>query len=170
MGIVTRAQHDSSIDTSKIVFKAKLLTLNTIGVTTPDSLLANLERQEVTILESKGFEDIIFMKLEFCNKYYKNPYNENNYTTYFFQGFCHYYLAFDLANFKYYKLGGFNVNEVDQFIEEVYQNRYVNPLDIYIEEIDFWCLLDYTKKRKMKKKQPCFPVCSEKIKTTIVIH
>lgn len=170
--LITNAQELSKQDSINILFKAKLLTTNEYGISySKESILQDIEQQNATFLQTI-YKNFVFIKVDFSQKY---KLLKGGTLSRF--GACSYYLAFGIKTSKFYKLGGFDTLDVDSFLEDF---RRVGERVIFngvegneIEEIDIYCLLDYSElsfRKRRKKGYSCLGNCKEIITTTTSSH
>lgn len=157
-----------SEDSLALKFKAQLLTTSRCGLATSDSLLSDIKSQKVTFLNSPS-SNTILLKVDFNQRYFTGDVNNQI----LWLGDCSYYLAFNVKRNKFYRLGGFDELDTDEFFED-FEAVDVSLFNIEYNkrsEIDFYCLREHaeTPFRKRYKKLPCVPTCSEKLKTILVI-
>lgn len=148
------------VDTISIVEKAKLLTTDRHGLRSIDVIIADILCQPHIILEI-GSEQVIFVKIDFAQK---NFYKETSRLAWL--GECSFYVAYYIPERKFYRLGGFDTNDVISFIEDIGSEFYTIMRKKIVEEnseIDFLCMLDYysmSPKKRKRKGLTCFPTCS----------
>ena len=162
---------DTAIDSSAVKFKASLFTVSEFGIASKEIILKDLENQKTNFLETK-YKKFSFLKVEFSQPYRMS---DSNYVTLIRD--CTYYLAFNLEDKKFYKLGGFNTLDIDDFIKDLERLEIDNniPWDEknIIKEIDINCLYEYSlldKKKRLKSNFKCFENCSENTKTYYIEH
>lgn len=155
-------------DTTAVAFKAKLLTISEYGIADKNQILKDIENQKITFLKTK-YQSFIFMKVDFAQ-----PYRLPTGSTQTLKRDCSYYIAFNLSNSIFYKLGGFDTIDIDSFFEALEVNESGIFKDIAegneVEGIDIYCLHEYylmNKKKRLKKGFTCLDNCSEKTETTI---
>lgn len=147
------------IDSASIAFKAKLFTTSRYGIENKFLILEDIENQELKFLNS-SIPNIVLMRIKFNQKYYMGESREMTLI-----GNCFYYIAFNLKNKKFYRLGGFDSNDLQEFFGECDIIENLNWISNE-EEIDFLCLLTYSKlpkKKKAKKGFECFKSCNSEI-------
>lgn len=168
LSITMNAQKLGKQDSVNILFKAKLLTTNEYGISySKESILQNIEQQKATFLKT-GYKKFVFIKVDFSQKY--NLLDRGTIVRF---GNCSYYLAFNIEISKFYKLGGFNIPDIDEFIKDV---NGIEEKGIFnglgggeIEEIDIDCLYDYSllsSRKRRKKGYSCLGNCNEIVTTT----
>lgn len=159
-------------DSINILFKAKLLTTNEYGISySKESILQDIEQQKATFLKTI-YKNFVFIKVRFSQKY-----KLLHGGTLIRFGSCSYYLAFNSKISRFYKLGGFDTLDVDDFLEDF---RMVGESTIFngvegneIEEIDIYCLYDYSElslRKRRKNGYSCLGNCREIITTTTSSH
>ena len=164
----------SKIDSATVAFKAKLFTVSKYGISPKDSVLSFIENQKLIFLKT-SYKNFIFMKIEFSQ-----PYKLSNGSETILLGKCNYYLAYNISASKYYRLGGFDNVDIDDFfnalnakVSSIYvdDKRMTNVEYEYIEEIDIFCLARYyklSKKQRLKTKY-CLGNCNDEISDHIDI-
>lgn len=160
-----------NIDTTAISFKAKLLTVSEYGISNKSQILKDIENQKIKFLKTQ-YENFIFMKVDFAQPY-RLP--ENHTQT--LKRDCSYYIAFNVLNSIFYKLGGFDTIDIDSFFKDLEAVENVIFKDIAegneIEGIDIYCLHEYykmNKKKRLKKGFRCLDSCSKKTETKIITY
>lgn len=169
---------ERAIDTSNIAFKAKLLTLSRVGVTDSISILNNVLSQDVHFIPNRS-ENIILLKIKFDQEYYLG--SSKSRKGWF--GSCNFYLAYNDITKDFYRLGGFDSEDIDAFFVDIQTSK--SKLDTYdflfnedfsevvYEDINISCLQEYYKmkpKKKNKKGLTCFEKCSDVIYTKFTTH
>jgi hypothetical protein len=119
------------------------------------------------------------LKIKFDQQFYLG--NINNSKAWF--GSCNFYLAFNTITKKFYRLGGFDSEDIDDFFSDLHASK--SKLDTYdflfnedfkpavYEDFEINCLEEYYKmkpKKRNKKGFPCFAKCSEVIYTQFTTH
>ncbi|MEN8886245.1 MAG: hypothetical protein ABF246_07630, partial [Winogradskyella sp.] len=88
-------------------------------------------------------------------------------------GSCNYYFAFNNSNSKFYRIGGFDNNDVIEFIEDMgtYSSKmdeallFYNLSNVY-GDFDMECISIYSELSERKKRgYKCFKKCSKEIFT-----
>lgn len=159
-------------DSKDIAFKAKLLTLDRHGVLNEDKLLEDITNQKLEFIEYNDFSNWVFMKIDF-NQIYGN-YIDNN--SILWLGNCSFYIAFRNENSKFYRLGGFDALDINDFIKDLRQDIEYIPIlsnENLNEIIDINCMesfFEMTEKKKFKKGYQCYSPCSEKLSTTLIVN
>lgn len=164
--VCTQFYGQNSIDSTSIAFKAKLFTVSEYGLASKERILQDIESQELKFLTTK-LKNFLFIKIHFSQPY---RINENTKTTLIRN--CSYYLAFNLSSLKFYRIGGFDNLDIDDFFDDSFLHREIlfsiDGNDI--EGIDLLCLYDYhkmNKKDKFKKGFKCIGNCDEETKTIL---
>ncbi len=146
----------SLLDTTDLIFKAKLLTLNREGIGKRDSVLSSLAKQKSNFLLSPT-QNLYFIQITF---------DQSSSNGAEWLGHCNYYLAFNLSKNKYYRLGGFDSLDIGDFFEDLEGDDF-KIFDFAYQEkssIDFYCLStfnDWSGRKKRKRKFTCFDKCSD---------
>lgn len=167
--LTINAQELRKQDSINILFKAKLLTTNEYGIShSKESILQDIEQQNATFLKTI-YKNFVFIKVDFSQKY---KFLHGGTLIRF--GSCSYYFAFSIETSRFYKLGGFDIVDIDEFLKElntVENTGIFNGLEGgEIEEIDIDCLYNYSKlslRKRSKKGYSCLGNCKETITTII---
>lgn len=141
------------VDTSSIVFKAKLMTIERKGFFSEKKIDGFLKDLKHKIYITKDFCFIVINSADYVIK------NDEEKIALF--GDCKYYLAYSFSNNLYYRLGGFEFENIDEF-SSAFLKSYVlfSYKDNVFDEnlVDFLSLMASHKNRKAKK---VFPNCKE---------
>lgn len=150
------------IDSCAIKFKANLLTVSEYGIASKQTILNDIESQEVEFLKTK-YKNFFFLRIRFSQPYRTS---ESGFQT--LDRDCYYYIAYNIRDKKFYRLGGFDSIDIDSFINDLQSLESNNIIDWEerneIQEIDIDCLFDYynlSPKKRLKRKFKCFENCSE---------
>lgn len=149
-------------DTLGIEFKARLLTLEREGLPNKKYILENLEEREVLFLKT-NYDNFIFLKITGNPPvgWYKNS-------------FCNYYLSYNKKTRVFYKLGGFDLLDLDSFFEDLSHNELsMWEFETDVEEINLECLYEYyilPEKKKNRKKINCHCKCSDEIIRELIFY
>ena len=159
---------NKKIDITAIAFKAKLLTVSEFGVSNKNQILKDIENQKITFLKTK-YENFVFMKVDF-NQPYRLPIGR----TQTLKRDCSYYIGFNVLTSVFFRLGGFDTIDIDDFFTSLKANESPIFKDIEegeeIQDIDVYCLYEYyqmSKKKRLKKCFNCMDNCSKKTETVI---
>jgi len=162
--VVLNAQTEKVIDSASIIFKAKLLTLDKEGISDVAGILNSVNKNKANFLKTK-YDSFIFISVN-DKEPYRGWYDSNS--------GCKYYLAFNKKSAKFYRLGGFDVVDIDDFIKDLEEQEVIIFRDLgggnEIEGIDIYCLYNYYEmkpRKRFKKGFKCFSKCSEEIVTKI---
>lgn len=133
-----------------------------------NSILSDITDQDVIFLSSPS-PNTILLKVNFSQRYYLGDPDHHI----LWLGNCFYYLAFNIRRNKFYRIGGFDKLDLDEFFDdfETVDYKLINPEYSRKSKIDFYCLKEYSEtpvKRRLKK-PPCLPLCSEELGTSLVI-
>jgi hypothetical protein len=154
------AQLASSDD---IVFKAKLLTVFRLGIASPETILRDLNNQELTFLNSDTSK-VILMKIKFGQH---NFHGDNNSSTVL--GQCFFYVAYNSRMLKFYRLGGFDSSDAADFFADLTSHEFImlTSDETITRSIDLICLSEYAKNSKTRKraKRQCVTNCSSSLST-----
>ena len=164
-------QKVEAIDSTSIIFKANLFTISEYGIASKENILKDIENQKVNFLNTK-YKSFSFLKIEFSQ-----PYRTSDTSSLTLDRSCSYYLAFNITKKRFYKLGGFDNIDIDDFINDLELQEGINIIDWAnrneIAEINIDCLYDYfmlNKKQRLKRKFTCFECCSQNTKTYYIEH
>jgi hypothetical protein len=152
------------IDSSSLVFKAKLLVLGTYGQLDKSELDSYLDEQEVTYLQSPS-PNIFLFKI---NSSYEHLDGIK------ILGKCDFYIAFNLETDRYYKLGGFDSEDIAHFFEDLSQKDAIFTFEFLEQsELDWDCMATYAELSNRKKKKngyTCYKKCSETFFRKLIIQ
>lgn len=156
----------NAIDSTAIAFKAKLFTVSEYGSATKEKILTDIEEQRIKFLKT-SYKSFIFMKISFSQ-----PYRLNDSTQTTLIRNCFYYLAFNKISSRFYRIGGFDNLDIDNFIEDLGGSGDVvfTFEGEEVEEFDIVCLHEYyrmNKKERLKKGFHCFKNCREITQTIL---
>lgn len=153
---------NAAVDSTLIKFKATLFTLSEYGIANKEQILKDVENQEIIFLRTK-YKHFVFLKIKFSQPYRLGRGSSEN----TFIRDCYYYVAFNNRDKKFYRIGGFDNLNIDDFINDLDSVEKDYTIDWNdrneIEGIDIDCLYNYaklSKKEKLKKGFTCFENCS----------
>ncbi len=168
--LAVNGQELNKRDSANILFKAKLLTASEYGIGNKENIIQDIDQQNAFFLET-FYKKFVFVKIEFSQKYQRLNQSVSTLIRP-----CSYYLAFSISDSRFYKLGGFDVPDIDDFFqhlkwreEKVFDGISGNE----VQEIDIYCLYDYfelSHKKRRKKGYSCFENCRDITKTEINTH
>ncbi len=170
--IISGLCYSQEKDTADIAFKAKLLTLNRHGVLDEDRLLEDIKKQKLEFIEYNDSSNWVFMKITFDQKY--GDHYDNSYVIWL--GGCYFYIAYRKEKSKFYRLGGFDALDLDDFISDIHNDiEYIDFLynEELNKEIPIDCIESYVKKSKKKRLKhgyKCFQKCSDTLTTTLIVY
>ena len=154
------------IDSSAVKFKAALLTVSEYGIASKEQILKDIESQKITFLKTK-YKSFVFLEVDFSQ-----PYRTSDNSRLTLNRNCRYYIAFNIVKKKFYKLGGFDDIDIDDFIKDLELIESINISDWedknLVERINVACLYNYfylNKRQRLKQGYKCFENCSNKTKT-----
>lgn len=160
--INTLAQEGKKVDSLNIMFKAKLLTTSEYGIFDKETILNDIQNQKAVFLNTV-YENFLFLKIDFSQ-----PYRASDNTIETLIRNCSYYLAFSKIDNRFYKLGGFNLIQVDDFFKDLIQREELvfkqSSNNILVEHFNISCLYDYYKmndKKRKKKGFECVKNCND---------
>ncbi|HRJ31910.1 MAG TPA: hypothetical protein PLV21_00065 [Cyclobacteriaceae bacterium] len=148
----------AQVDTSRVVYKAKLLTISRFGITDSISTLNTIQSQSSHLLKSNSSE-FIFIKIKFDQPYDILLKQDSSNRGFSWFGHCYYYLAFSSSKGKYYRLGGFDVSDTKDFLKDVKEIEVLQLLKV--EEINIKAL-----SRSVRRNNFVNP-CSSQLKSFI---
>ena len=151
-----------SVDSTAVLFKAKLLTISKYGIANREKIINYVDSQNAIFLNDP-FDSFMFIKVDFGQ-----PYTLSDGSIVLALGDCSYYIAYSIFDNRFYRLGGFEFNDIDEFIKDlIISEAYFGSQEDMDEEINLACMYENYMKNKVKnKKKPytCFDNCSELIR------
>lgn len=170
--IISGLCYSQEKDTADISFKAKLLTIDRHGILNEAKLLEDIKKQKLEFIEYNDSNDWVFMKIKFDQKYGKHY--DNSYVIWL--GSCYFYIAYRKEESKFYRLGGFDALDIDDFINDFHNDT--EYLDFLFnkelkKEIPIHCMESYVRqsgKKRLKKGYNCFQQCSDVLSTTLIVN
>ena len=158
----------TKIDSAAISFKAKLFTVSEYGLASKERILQDIEEQDLKFLPTK-LKNFVFMKVSFSQPY---RFNENGERSLFRN--CSYYLAFNLTSLQFYRLGGFDNLDIDDFFDDCsFHGEILFSLEDdgdNVSGLNLLCMikfLEMSKKERFRKGFRCSCNCRESLFTTI---
>lgn len=165
---ITGMAQQVKVDSANIAFKAKLMTMYRQGITDSTKLIKTIQSQKIEFTKNTS-ENIVLMKIYFD----QIVYSKDN-TTHSWFGNCNYYLAYNLKKEKFYRIGGFDSNDVVEFIDDIQEYSFSTEDELFLfnletfGDFDMSCLMSYyymSEKKRKRKGYKCFDRCSEVIFT-----
>lgn len=170
------SQHNLNIDTSKVLFSAKIEVFADRDVLFTPAELDSLAKQlTAKVLKSKGFQDIIFIHISWRSSIFDSAYfNKTQLSNNQVLSACNYIQAYMPQNGCFYKLKGFRINEFINFIEDFHYFNEGMMIDIMlenkkvflqlfeVEELDLGCLYDAFYKNKKCNICYCLISCDKR--------
>jgi hypothetical protein len=151
------------VSNQDIAFKAKLLTVYRLGVASPETILRDLDDQELTFLNSDSSE-VVLLKIKFSQH---NFHGDSNSST--ILGQCFFYVAYNRRTFKFYRLGGFDSSDAADFFGDITSQEFIKLTsdETIIRSIDLICLSEYAKNSNNRKRtrKECVKQCSSVLST-----
>ncbi len=141
------------IDTISIVFKAKLFTLSNHGLEDKNVLINNIEKMPCAIF---GNNEFLFFKISgrrYCQE------NTDLFTVNWCD--CDYYISYSINKKVYYFLGGFEIDNIDQFAKEYEGSLFQANWDYKIDDETLSNFIYYMAGGQTKKAKKCFVKCPE---------
>lgn len=151
----------TKIDSVSIVFKAKLFTVSEYGIASKEDVIRFIQSQDLIYLKS-SYKNFIFMKIDF-----EQPYTLSNSRIQSLLRNCSYYIAYNNIDSRFYKLGGFETQDIDALFNDLELREldtFVSLNGNYVEDMNMYCMYEYFKMNKRKRKRKgysCFTKCSE---------
>ncbi|MEQ3690285.1 MAG: hypothetical protein ABNG98_02075 [Flavobacterium sp.] len=142
----------SEIDTSAIVFKAKLFTLSKHDVKSKNDLILDIYKLPYKFYEN---EDYMFILIK--NKYYWLDDKNRNSSMWCD---CDYYICYSKKKEAYYLLGGFKEDDIDDFYND-FKNSLFYDWESKIDNEFLKDFIKYAGLNKLKKAKKCFKKCIE---------
>lgn len=142
----------SEIDTSAIVFKAKLFTLSKHDVKSKNDLILDIYKLPYKFYEN---EDYMFILIK--NKYYWLDDKNRNSSMWCD---CDYYICYSKKKEAYYLLGGFKEDDIDDFYND-FKNSLFYDWESKIDNEFLKDFITYIELNKLKKAKKCFKKCIE---------
>lgn len=150
------------LDSSAVLFKARLFTIEREGVVSDKVFFETINTLECKKYISKNFYYIIIKAPDYLMNY--------DYEKTAIFGECSYYIAYSIKDNKYYKLGGFDTNNTNEFAK-----KFISSTDAvnYREIVKDASFIDYLRlilSKKNKKAAKFFPMCSEVMEKNLIIE
>ncbi|HEX8037627.1 MAG TPA: hypothetical protein VF490_00690 [Chryseosolibacter sp.] len=151
-----------------IAFKAKLLTVFRLGIASQETIIRDLNAQELKFLTADTAR-IVIMKVTFGQH---NFHGETSSTAAL--GQCFYYVGYNRELYKFYRLGGFDSSDAHEFFADLKANEFIalTSDERIISEIDLTCLARNSKRANSRrsKRRPCDVNCSSTLSTYMQVH
>jgi hypothetical protein len=163
LGLISVDSFAQSISENEISFKAKLLTVNRLGVASEKAIIEDIKSQQLEFLKNDS-GNMIIMKIKFSQSNFKGDDRKVVWL-----GECNYYIAYNREKFRFYLLGGFSSLDLKTFFEDLNSKEFVDIAsnDHLSKEINFQCLYDCSKMSKNKalksKRFPCLKNCDDEL-------
>ncbi len=160
----------SKQDSLDVLFKSKLLTTSEFGIGKKDKILNDIDNQDATFLKT-AYKNFVFIKVNFSQKYFKLDRSVS-----MLKRPCSYYLAFSIKDSRFFKLGGFENPDIDDFfkyLEWREKQIFYGISGKEVKGIDIYCLKEYfelSSKKRSKKGFNCFKNCKETTELEIRSH
>lgn len=139
------------IDTSSIIFKAKLFTISKHEYKKQSDYLDFINKLDYEI---NAKHDFIFIKIKsriYCLD------NNDMFTANWCE--CDYYVAYSLNKKLFYLLGGFKNDDIKTFAKEFEGSMFSTSWDYKINDSILKSFLDFIIQRKYNKARKCFINC-----------
>ena len=141
------------VDTTSIVFKAKLFTISNHGYNEKNTLINNIENIPYS---TYGNNEFLFFKIN-GKRYCQNT--DDLFTVDWCD--CDYYVGYSLNKEVYYFLGGFEFDNIEQFAKEYEGSLFKANWDYKIEDETLSNFIYYMAGGQTKKAKKCFVKCPE---------
>lgn len=162
--IVAKAQIISKDDIS---FKAKLLTVSPLGLASSETIMRDVNNQEVKFLTPDSGR-IVIMKIEFNQHYFQGEKTSTEIV-----GGCSFFVGYNKELYKFYRLNGFDSSDAAAFFSELKANEFIaltSDKNIMME-IDLICLAKAARRSKQtRKRSACEMNCSSVLSTQLTVH
>lgn len=170
IGSLAYSQKHSIIDSTDIALKANLLSISRYNLKADSLQLVELLTQKVDFMNSVE-EDFVFIKIKSNQTYSKITLNQEPFQIPFN---CYFYLAYNKKDKIFYRLGGFDTNDIENLFNDMDEYFYSYRVDdSFKEKLNWKCLENYRKnvlRRQVKKLKKCFTNCHELVNSTISIE
>jgi hypothetical protein len=168
MLLVSTALNAQAVSNEDISFKAKLLTVFRLGVASPETIIRDLKDQELKFLTTDSGR-IVIMKIAFGQH---NFHGETESTAVL--GQCFYYVAYNRELYKFYRLGGFDLSDAQEFFADLKADEFImlTSDENITSEIDLICLSKNARRGNIRKRRrtPCDANCSLSLSSTLQVH
>ncbi|WP_430399942.1 hypothetical protein [Flavobacterium sp.] len=144
--------YEDKIDTSAIIFKAKLFTLSKHVVKSKNDLIQDIDK-----LSFKYYDNDEYIFILIKNKYYWLDDRNMNSSMWCD---CDYYICYSKKKKVYYLLGGFVKDDIDNFYND-FKNSLFYDWESKIENEFLIEFIKYVELNKLKKAKKCFKKCIE---------
>lgn len=156
------------ITNDDISFKAKLLTVFRLGIASPETVVRDLKAQELKFLTADTGR-IAIMKIAFSQHNFRGETMSNA-----LLGQCFYYVAYNRELYKFYRLGGFDSSDAQEFFSDLKADEFImlTSDEKITSEIDLICLSKHAKRSKLrvKSRRQCDINCSSSISTYLQVR
>lgn len=142
-----------SLDTISVVFKAKLFTISKHGLKSKDELVKSIDNIGYKVYNNNEF---VFIKLR--SRYYclnKNDMFTANWCD------CDYYVCYSVKKDVYYLLGGFEIDNIEEFAKEYKGSLFSANWTYKIDDKNLSEFIEQMNLGKIKKAKNCFVKCTE---------
>lgn len=144
---------ESFIDTTSIVFKAKLFTISNHGYKDKKTLINNIEKTPYSLY---GNNEFLFIKIKASRYCYEN---EGIIT--FTWCDCDYYVCYSFKKDAYYLLGGFQIDNIKEFEKEYKGSIFSTSWGYKIDDKILTEFIIQMNLNKINKAKKCFVKCTE---------
>lgn len=141
------------VDTMSIVFKAKLFTISKHDYKERKELINTIDNLLYT---TYGNNEFIFIKIK--SRYYCQD-NRDMYTLNWCD--CNYYVCYSIKKNVYYLLGGFEIDNIDEFAKEYKGSLFSANWSYKIDDKNLSEFIKQVAVEKLKKAKNCFDKCTE---------
>ncbi len=150
------AQHSSEnikIDTLSIVFKAKLFTISQHEYESKEDIITQINNLPH---ELYGSNEFIFIKIN-AKKYCRD---KNRYASFTWCD-CDYYICYSIEKNVYYLLGGFEIDNINEFTKEYKFSSFSANWAYKVNDKPLSSFLEQMALGKIKKARNSFLKCTE---------
>lgn len=153
---------DNYKDTTAIIFKSKLMVIERKGFFSENKLdgLINDIKHKTYVTT-----DFCFIVVTPADYYIKN--NSQKIALF---GNCKYYLAYSFAKNIFFKLGGFESENINDFSKEFSKSSTIFSYKEEIPDKNLKQFLDLIMLNKKKKAKKVFPICNEVMSDEILLQ
>lgn len=163
--VVVKAQTVSNEDIS---FKAKLLTVFPLGLASSESIIRDVNSQELKFLTPDSAR-IVVMKIKFNQHYFQGETTSTQIV-----GACSFFVAYNRELYKFYRLNGFDSSDAVAFFSDLKADEFIalTSDENITTEIDLVCLSRTSgrTKRPSRKQGGCETSCSSLLSTQLTVH
>jgi len=159
-----------SIDTANIVTNVKIFFMCENNYSyDKESAIKFLSENNFEVLETKGFENMMFIKLMLRGNFQdlrEKEIPDSSYVKNRVPFSCDYIIAFDLKDKEFFRVKGFEGNDFVGLVGKKYKPKTKESFirDHSVEELDIECLFEALIIGNKKENYPCLRSCKERDK------